>query len=140
MLRLSCVFAIAIVLHPTAKSALALYCADYENRVKHEYYPLRHCQRSNRSWIAAENFQGVGECANFARANHGLAFNFGDQERGKRNRFDGNRTEETETFFNCQVLDCPEVLNFTTLVNDTRFDYYSLYANPARELKKSLKT
>jgi hypothetical protein len=130
MLRLSCVFAIVIA----STMTLALYCANDESRIKHEFYPLRHCQRSNRSWIVAENFHDVEECATFARANHGLAFNFGDSRRGVRNLFEDNRPEETELFYNCQVLDCPEFLNFTTLVNDTRFDYYSMYAHPAREL------
>jgi hypothetical protein len=41
--------------------------------------------------------------------------------------------EESEEYYNCQVLGCPEYRNFSTIVNDTRFDYYSLYARPPRE-------
>lgn len=33
-----------------------------------------------------------------------------------------------EEFFNCELLACPEFQNFSHIVNDTRFDYYSLYA------------
>lgn len=35
--------------------------------------------------------------------------------------------------YNCEALACPETANFSTIVNDTRFDYYSLYANPPRK-------
>ena len=35
--------------------------------------------------------------------------------------------------YNCEALACPETANFSTMVNDTRFDYYSLYTNPPRK-------
>lgn len=38
--------------------------------------------------------------------------------------------EEMEEFFNCELLACPEFQNLSHIINDTRFDYYSLYANP----------
>lgn len=37
-----------------------------------------------------------------------------------------------EEFYNCEILACPEFSNFATIVNDTRYDYYSLYTNPIR--------
>lgn len=39
-----------------------------------------------------------------------------------------------EEFFNCEVLACPEWSDLGDLVNDTRFDYYTMYASPARKL------
>lgn len=30
-------------------------------------------------------------------------------------------------------MSCPEYGNFSEMINDTRYDYYSLYANPARK-------
>lgn len=38
--------------------------------------------------------------------------------------------DDTEEFFNCELLACPEFSNFSHIINDTRFDYYSLYAIP----------
>jgi hypothetical protein len=86
MFQISCVFTITFTTFLSI--ALTLYCSDYENRIKHEYHPLRHCQRSNKTVIAFENFQTVDECAAFARVNHGLAFNFGRKQRGEHNLFD----------------------------------------------------
>lgn len=42
--------------------------------------------------------------------------------------------QDAEEFYNCQALSCPETMNLTTIVNDTRFDYYTLYAYPPRNL------
>uniref|UniRef100_A0A1B0CL12 Putative c-type lectin n=1 Tax=Lutzomyia longipalpis TaxID=7200 RepID=A0A1B0CL12_LUTLO len=76
-----------------------------------------------------------------------LAFNYAPQERGTQNLYEranknatkyrGNKypsgkdiIEQSEEYYNCQVLACPELKNFSSMINDTRFDYYSLYANP----------
>lgn len=37
-------------------------------------------------------------------------------------------------FFNCEVLACPEWSDLADMLNDTRYDYYTMYANPARKL------
>lgn len=34
---------------------------------------------------------------------------------------------------NCEALVCPETVNFSTIINDTRYDYFSLYVNPPRK-------
>lgn len=44
--------------------------------------------------------------------------------------FEDKDVEQAEEFFNCEALACPEFRNFTHIVNDTRYDYYSLYAMP----------
>ncbi|GAB0098054.1 uncharacterized protein DMENIID0001_137440 [Sergentomyia squamirostris] len=112
-----------------------------------KFHPLRHCQRSNKSIVAVEYFRTVKECAKFARENKALAFNFSPTKRGMINKFEKkNKTithynknkspsgkdiiEQSEEYYNCQILQCPELRNFSTLINDTRFDYYSAYVNP----------
>lgn len=40
---------------------------------------------------------------------------------------------QVSDLFNCEALACPETTNFSTIVNDTRYDYYSLYTNPVRK-------
>nr|XP_029727317.1 uncharacterized protein LOC115265617 [Aedes albopictus] len=122
-------------------------CSRHQQRIKHRFHALRHCQRSNRTIIGLINVKSVGECAEYARKKHGMAFNYGPNDRQETNLFDVLRvqqaaksnqssvapkgtdtiTTDPEEFFNCQVLDCPEYRNLSTIVNDTRFDYYSLY-------------
>ncbi|XP_053692326.1 uncharacterized protein LOC128740785 [Sabethes cyaneus] len=126
-------------------------CAPLRSRIKHHFHALRHCQRSNRTVIGLINAETVRECAEFARRKHGLAFNYGPKDRKQVNLFElvelrkanatGNTaprpakgtdtiTTDPEEFYNCQVLDCPEYRNLSSIVNDTRFDYYSLYSRP----------
>ncbi|CRK93451.1 CLUMA_CG006987, isoform A [Clunio marinus] len=108
------------------------FCHELEGRVKRDFHPLRHCQRSNKSVIAYMKVESLEECSDFAKLNRGLAFNFSPKGREK-NFFATNATfesSELEEFYNCEVLDCPEYRNFSSIVNDTRFDYYSLYTRP----------
>lgn len=120
--------------------ALGLDCSPLKARNKHIYAPLRHCQRSNMTVIGWDDFASVQKCMEYAKSMKGMAINFSPPGRRKRNRFE-NKTrswrdesaDAEEVFFSCQVLNCPEYRNFTTMINDTRYDYYSLYAFPPRE-------
>lgn len=113
-----------------------------------KHYPLRHCQRSTKVQISAKNVANVEKCAQFAENNFALAFNYGHGRKPKYESADHNlinlfdtqtvnrsKIEQSNTMIyrNCEILACPEVGNLSTIVNDTRYDYYSLYANPIRE-------
>lgn len=118
-------------------------CKTLLSKTKHEYFPLRHCQRSNKTVIAFTDVETLVECADFAKKNKGLAFNYSSQNRSSKNLFDPpkNESEVVDTkfqheFHNCEVLACPEYRNFSTVVNDTRYDYYTLYAYPVRKYVK----
>ncbi|EDS28634.1 conserved hypothetical protein [Culex quinquefasciatus] len=147
MLLLQVAITIAIILqtHPEP------ICSRHRTRIQHRFHALRHCQRSNKTIIGLINVSTVKECAQYARKRHGMAFNFGPKGRNLTNLFDlvdaqrsrnntskkppkgtDTITADPEEFYNCQVLDCPEYRNLSTVVNDTRFDYYSLYTRPAR--------
>lgn len=123
------------------------FCREYEGTIKHDFHPLRHCQRSNKTVIAYLNAYSAGDCAENAKEFRGLAFNYSPKHRQGNNSFvtiKGNETTDVdsshEEFFNCEVLECPEYRNLSTVVNDTRYDYYTLYSHPPRESKeKSLK-
>jgi hypothetical protein len=126
----------------------AKFCKEFEGKVKHEFYPLRHCQRSNKTVIYFTNVESFEDCVEFTRNHRGLAFNFSPLNRFKKNLFELKKQNESsslkpelveEDFYNCEVLECPEYRNFSSIVNDTRFDYYSLYTRPPRELKNLLK-
>lgn len=124
-------------------SVLAKSCKELEKNVKHEFYPLRHCQRSNKTIIAYSDAENVEQCADFARLSRALAFNFSPKNRRNKNNFDvstqSNNTKQQideakePIMYSCEVLACPEYRNFSTVINDTRFDYWSLYARPVRK-------
>lgn len=111
-------------------------CKEFQE-VQHELYPLRHCQRSNKTIIAVYKAKSLRSCSEFAREKRGLAFNFSPGDHRMINLYQkGNEsTGVFDKFYNCEVLECPEYRNFSSMANDTRFDYYSLYTHPPRESK-----
>uniref|UniRef100_A0A182P9H4 adenylate cyclase n=1 Tax=Anopheles epiroticus TaxID=199890 RepID=A0A182P9H4_9DIPT len=141
------VLAALVLSHRPLEGATKRRCESNAPNIVHRFYPLRHCQRSNRTVIGLMNVKTVRECADFARDKQGLAFNYAPINRNNTNWFDVVREREQnksnaspwkpqpprvsygfEDFYNCHVLDCPEYHNLSTIVNDTRFDYYTLYA------------
>lgn len=138
LLAISCIFFIHFI-----NASFINTCKQFEKELKHEFHPLRHCQRSNKTVIAYSNVKNVEKCAEFTRISRGLAFNFSPRNRSYQNMFEFSKNSTNNTskiidselheFSNCQVLDCPEYKNFSSIVNDTRFDYYSMYAYPARK-------
>jgi hypothetical protein len=107
------------------------FCKEFDEKVKQDFHPLRQYRKSNKTVIAVDKFDTRSECAEFARQNQGLAFNFSPEGRWK--SYNNDTESIFQTFFNCEVLDCPEFSNFSTLINDTRFDYYSLYTKNLRK-------
>lgn len=129
-----------------------LFCFDLLQKNQTKYYPVRHCQRSNKTRIAAKNVDNVKKCAQFAATNNAMAFNYGHGKMPRKktpqndliNLFDliKNKNEtkihkkinqiddSTESpYFNCEVLSCPESGNMSSMINDTRYDYYTMYGN-----------
>lgn len=78
------------------------FCSDFVKRENHTFYPLRHCQRSNKTQIGAINVNSLEKCAQYARNNRALAFNYGsktvEQLKGKepRNYFDVAAAKEAK--------------------------------------------
>lgn len=137
-LEVNAIVIVLLIFH--VKCGMKKNCESLLSKTKHEFFPLRHCQRSNKTIIAFTDVETLVECSDFAKKVKGLAFNYSAQNRSSKNLFDPvkNESEFVDTkfeqeFHNCQVLACPEYKNFSTLVNDTRYDYYSLYAYPVRE-------
>lgn len=129
-------------------SVAHLFCSDLLKTKPQRFYPVRHCQRSNQTLIAAKNVGNVEKCAQFATHHEAMAFNYGHGKKPRKktsqnefiNLFDVMKSKnETKTFskkpveigpyFNCEVLSCPEIGNMSTMINDTRYDYYTLYGN-----------
>lgn len=129
-----------------------LFCSDLLKKNHTKFHPVRHCQRSNKTRIAAKNVADLSKCVQFAEYHNAMAFNYGHGKKPSKNfgndflnLFDVEKTknenktskmdrdhilEETiEPYFNCEVLSCPEVGNMSSMINDTRYDYYTLYGN-----------
>lgn len=133
-----------------------IFCSDLLKRNRTKFHPVRHCQRSNQTRIAAKNVANLEKCIQFTEHHQGLAFNFGhgkrprkksdqndllnlfdvqrDKEMKKKNetkivKEDTDLEKEIEPYFNCEVLSCPEMGNMSSMINDTRYDYYTLYGN-----------
>lgn len=120
-----------------------------ENLNPLKFHLVRQCQRASaHDALALENVSFLEDCANLARELRGLAINFapGGPKRSS-NIFEArpftNVTEKQKhirsrltvfeqpgEFFNCHVLQCPQNSSFSGMVNDSRFDYYSLYGRP----------
>lgn len=64
-----------------------LSCAEYKNSFSRKYYPIRHCQRSNKTIIGSINVNNVEKCADFASQRKAMAFNFAPRDRGNENLF-----------------------------------------------------
>lgn len=64
-------------------------------------------------------------------------FNFPFRIENRTKYFDNTDADQTEDFFNCELLACPEFRNLSHIVNDTRFDYYSLYTAPLPPINAS---
>ncbi|XP_053667048.1 uncharacterized protein LOC128716153 [Anopheles marshallii] len=149
-MRLTVLLAALTFLRSPPDGASMRTCETAARKIVHRFYPLRHCQRSNRTVIGLKNVKTVRECADFARDKQGLAFNYAPVDRNNSNWFELVKEREQnkstvapwkpqppriptssfgfDDFYNCHVLDCPEYRNLSTIVNDTRFDYYTLYA------------
>lgn len=95
------------------------------NRISlRRFYKIRSCHRSNTTIIGAGNFANITQCIKFARERNGLALNFSPPTRNARSYY--SRLVNGYSF-NCQILECPEIGNLTTLVKDVNYDYYSMY-------------
>ncbi|XP_053963547.1 uncharacterized protein LOC128866670 [Anastrepha ludens] len=116
---------------------------------------VRTCQRSEMSAIAYKNTATLEDCVRATIGVRGLALNFGTRARSKQNlkgskvfeillteqqlqqitrpndgRYDENHQsvwQQPQAYFNCHMLACPENNTLRSLVNDRRYDYYSLY-------------
>ncbi|XP_043276896.1 uncharacterized protein [Venturia canescens] len=96
-------------------------CCKISSRASPMYKLSRHEKRSTEAIITRKNVTNVENCEKFAVSKKALAFNYADL-----NNADYRRTENWRNP-NCQVLACPTTNGFTNLVNDTKFDYYSIY-------------
>ncbi|XP_018803912.1 PREDICTED: uncharacterized protein LOC108978212 [Bactrocera latifrons] len=117
---------------------------------------VRTCQRSEMPAIAYKNVFTLEDCVREGKLARGLALNFGTRLRSKQmvggsdafailltrlqqitrpnstHNKENRRSvwQQPQHHFNCHILACPENNTIRSLVNDSRYDYYSLYGEP----------
>ncbi|KAL7735441.1 hypothetical protein ACLKA6_019555 [Drosophila palustris] len=120
-----------------------LRCPAEEDRSQ-QFHLVRECQRdATDDALALENTSSLEECMSLARQLRGLALNYApgrrtyiEQPKKNENRREKdvrrrlNVFQQPGEFFNCHVLQCPQNISFAGMLNDSRFDYYSLYGRP----------
>ncbi|XP_014360860.2 pulmonary surfactant-associated protein A [Papilio machaon] len=92
-------------------------CSNDEPQVNPEFYLVKKCHRSKLIVSARANLAKLSSCKRFAREKRGLSFNFSPQVGGRRLEY------------TCEVLQCAEISTGSSLTNDSRYDYYSLFGN-----------
>ncbi|CAG9861300.1 unnamed protein product [Phyllotreta striolata] len=84
-----------------------------------DYYKLKSCYRSTLPSVYRTYANQLEDCVETARQKRGLAFNFSPPEARSSSNY----------IATCQILECPETANSSTLIEDVTFDYYSAYGN-----------
>lgn len=92
-----------------------------------KYHLMEKCHRSKLGIAAKANYTSLTSCQRLGIEKKALALNFSPPEA---------RGEELE--YTCEVLKCAEADGGLSLVNDTRYDYYSIYAKPLRKSSYTL--
>ncbi|XP_076675715.1 uncharacterized protein LOC143372917 [Andrena cerasifolii] len=102
-------------------------CCQINSRQLPQYKLVRSNARSTQLILSRRTVRNLNECKAFALAKKALAFNYGLETDPF--EWDLNvRSRNAETSRNmCQALQCPEIHNFTTLVRDRNYKYYSIY-------------
>ncbi|KAL0848848.1 hypothetical protein ABMA28_013266 [Loxostege sticticalis] len=87
-----------------------------------KYHMMEKCHRSKLGIAAKANYSTLTSCQRLGIEKKALALNFSPTNAVK----EGDEPLE----YTCEVLKCAEADGGLSLVNDTRYDYYSIYARP----------
>lgn len=107
-----------------AKTLANLKCSNESPPTVPKYYLIEKCHRSTQGIAAKANYTSLTSCQRLGIEKKALALNFSPPEA----REHGEHVEYT-----CEVLKCTEADGGLSLVNDTRYDFYSIYARPLRK-------
>ncbi|XP_076249006.1 C-type lectin domain family 4 member E [Calliopsis andreniformis] len=102
-------------------------CCQINSRQLPYYKLIKFNARSNKVILSRKTVRNVNECREFALAKKALAFNYGWETdfRGKVKTHNKNGGTARRM---CQALQCPEIYNSSTLVQDKNYAYYSIYS------------
>lgn len=91
-----------------------------------EYFLLSPCHKSTLKSIIEVNVNSLEKCKRIAIRKRGMGINYSP----KNLRPDKIKHHSFKT---CIIVSCPETENSTSLVYDSRYHYYSMYAFPIRK-------
>ncbi|XP_053607693.1 uncharacterized protein LOC128673690 [Plodia interpunctella] len=97
-------------------------CSDDSPLIVPKYHLMEKCYRSKLGLAAKAKYTSLVSCLRLGIEKKALSLNFSPREAAKMMK------EPLE--YTCEVLKCAEADGGLSLVNDTRFDYYSIYARP----------
>ncbi|XP_049708445.2 uncharacterized protein LOC110379694 [Helicoverpa armigera] len=87
-----------------------------------KYHLIEKCFRSKLGIVTKANFTSLTSCQRLGFEKKALAINFSPQEAWQDYNVTGRYT--------CEVLKCAEADGGLSMVNDSRYDYYSIYGKP----------
>ncbi|KAM3959106.1 C-type lectin 6 [Aphomia sociella] len=87
-----------------------------------KYHLMEKCHRSKLGIAAKARYTSLISCQRLGIEKKALSLNFSPPE--------VEETMKEPLEYTCEVLKCAEAAGGLSLTNDTRFDYYSLYAKP----------
>ncbi|CAH1645174.1 unnamed protein product [Spodoptera littoralis] len=105
----------------TTLTAISKCSVDTQLRTP-KYHLMEKCYRSKLGIVSKANFTSLISCQRLGFEKKGLAINFSPREAWA----DSNETID----YTCEVLKCAEADGGLSMVNDSRYDYYSIYAKP----------
>lgn len=100
-------------------------CCEINSQQLPYYKLMKSNARSDQLILSRTLIKNVNECRKFALNKKALAFNYGIEINDEFNIGMHNRNKSLRK--TCQALECPEIYNFTTLVQDKNYKYYSMY-------------
>ncbi|CAG4972783.1 unnamed protein product [Colias eurytheme] len=84
-----------------------------------KYHLIEKCHRSTLGVAARANYESLTSCFRLGIEKKALALNFSPKH-----------AWNSSLEYSCEVLKCAESEGGLSLSNDTRYDYYSIYAKP----------
>ncbi|XP_047987880.1 uncharacterized protein LOC125227583 isoform X1 [Leguminivora glycinivorella] len=112
-------------------------CSSETTPIVPKYYKMEKCQRSKLGIAAKANYTSLTSCQRLGIEKKALALNFVPPEVLRKT---GKKKKDNETGpleYTCEVLKCAEVDGGLSLVNDSRYDYYSIYAKPVLHINST---
>ncbi|XP_013200377.1 uncharacterized protein LOC106142962 [Amyelois transitella] len=104
-------------------------CSSNSPPIVPKYHLMEKCYKSKLGITAKAKYTSLISCLRLAIEKKALSLNFSPPEAVKMMK------EPLE--YTCEVLKCAEADGGLSLINDTRFDYYSLYAKPLPNLNST---
>lgn len=96
-----------------------------------KFHMVGSCLQSKGTIIGYGFQNDLQSCIDYSIQRMGLAFNYNRLIKNKSKLLSDDNVNKDEV--TCEVLDCPEYENFTSLEPSSKYNYFSFYTNPLRK-------